>query len=376
MHLGLNGYAEADWPFVQDLGVTYIKWAFELEHTPIDQIERHLEDIVAHKCIPVIDLRVEPADSIRLGTAISDRLWPKHEQTRWERFASRLRPRDCRPYTEEELECIRQRTEAIHAISTAQVEDWVLETVYRTKHLCRDWEVQGEWACPVVSAGFAKQWDYVQLLRRCYQAVHLADPGARVWLGGNAVNLDRSKLRAMLDPPPGPVLSPLGPEYKVTGQMFDVANLHHYGHTLSPDKPVPELATQIAGYDDFFREMRGLLRTFGTDQPFASTEWGQPFCPDSEAHKVYRSRAYHGGVPGIAESWGPEWFDACFGSFEKHGMRVLCVHSLHDLPEGQKHQFWGGFCGLLDLEGCKRPVWKTVQRWAWRARESGVPAFP
>jgi len=32
--------------------------------------------------------------------------------------------------------------------------------------------------------------------------------------------------------------------------------------------------------------------------------------------------------------------------------------------------FWGNFCGLIDLQGCKKNVWDVVQRWAWKGREA------
>ncbi len=342
MHLGLNWSRGDDWGAIRDLGVTWAKVDFTLGE-PLDLLVGWLEAFREHDLIPVVDFRVDPMTvghtMAEIGKSVPQSTVPDHPAL---------------------------------LVVMGDIKRRMRKVVERCAGLCSDWEIMGEFSCPIVTRGALHTFDYLALLAFGCSAVKEVNAAFRVWLGGNGVWLSRDWLREIIQPEKDETL----PEYKQrAGEFFSVCNWHHYGHTVDPVRTVPDLETQLAGYEEMFTEARVLLDTHSLGQPFASTEWGLPMCLDREVDRIRHSQAYEGGVWAVGESDAVDWFEQSLACFARYGFRVLCIHSLQDIPAYTKLRFWGGFCGCRREDGTRRPCWEVVQRYAWAARDSGEPAF-
>lgn len=359
MFLGLAGMPLPDeWPLVADLGVTHMKCAHSTTTAEPAACLAYVELLAEHDLTPIVDLRVE------------------HEQIA--HLYDQVRQAHVVPTgTSEGGVASLTRRNWLRTMDAAAEQTY--ETVTLCKHLCRDWEVWGEFTCPIVSQGSFTHFDYTLHLAAQYDAIRQADPAARVWLGGGGIRGNVGWLRAMLAPNAG------SPEWQTwfpegVGDRFDVVNWHHYGHTADVTIEDYGLEQQIAQFDRYFPEAAELVARCGRGQPNASTEWGLPMV--AEEHRgagfwgMLNSQATDLVIPAIPDSLSGLWYEECFRCFERHGFEVLCVHELRErMSDHWEHGFWGAHCGLLDLEGRPRQAFETVQRWAWRARESGAKPF-
>jgi hypothetical protein len=408
MHLGLAGMpTDEDWPEVAELGVTWLKFGAAPAQTAIDGVLRQAEVCREHDLRPVIDLRCDGNILKGLYAATQD-LLPEERD-------------------------LRKRGRARWAEAVSRMGEMTYALVNACRGVCEDWEVWGEFNCPVVVRGTFASHDYTLHLASQYDAIKQANAKARVWTGGGGIRASTDWLEHMLVPPQAQAArhfrveqqdegtgtwTPMDDDYLTAeeaeraflpdgtfrvaevaspplhtwfpegvGEDFDVLNWHHYGHTAQPEWEDYGLEAQLAAFDRNFARARALLRDHGRNQPFASTEWGLPmvadedlFLPDGSIAQgglyfgMFNSEAQEATVYGIPDSRSAEWYDACFANFERHGFRVLCVHELRDDPQDfmYKHGFWGKRCGLIDAQGRKRPAYYTVQQWAQRARASNT----
>ncbi len=372
MHIGLNGFPyPTEWGLVKELGVTWIKVGCDVLTEPRDVFLRQVEACREHDLQVVVDFRIDTAEQTSLSWG---KIYAHREEAR--RRLDALDPARAERLAEQGGEtALARRIRLAHdeAIEVFCEEARVI--VEMSRGLLSDWEVQGEWMCPSVITGSLASFDYQFQLVKFYEAIKQADPQARVWTGGSGVWVQAQWLDSLLRQRQAED----GARYpQGAGQAFDVCNWHHYGHTLNEqESPEITLEQQIAGYDAVFGEATTLLAQVGKQQPFASTEWGFPmYGENTRQFSTLVSTVYAGGVRSLHEDAAPEWYEASLECMKRWNFRVVCVHELCEHWEtARSAYFWGGFCGLIDYEGRKRPVFDTVQKWAWAARDSGEAAF-
>jgi len=369
MHIGLNGYPRPeDWALIEDLGVTWIKISYDLFQEPHILLQQ-AEACRDHGLQVVVDLRMDDSD-------VTPMSW---QQVYRRRYAAQRALDEADPQAAERIanqggETVLQRCVRLaHEEAMGVFGEEVADLVQAGGHLVGDWEIQGEFMCPTVITGSLRNCDYLFKLVRLGQAIHGVDPSARVWTGGNGVWVNSTWIRQLMEPHPEEdgVWQPEG-----AAGTFEVVNWHHYGHSVNGSEAKDiTLEEQLAAYDQAFGEARAALDEHGKGQPFASTEWGFPMSNQPGLTRL-ASMVYAGGVRTLREDAAPEWYEACLENMDKWGFRVVCIHELRERQEAlQLAYFWGGFCGLYDAQGRRRPVADTVQKWAWRARESGEEAF-
>lgn len=249
--------------------------------------------------------------------------------------------------------------EVASALANNQLADNARAFVELHKDLCMDYEFWGEYRCAWVSRGiFDKNQAYPAILTAMSEAVHDVLPSARVWNGGYGMDLDINFLLALLQ--------------EGAAESFDVANWHPYFMHIRDRARADMLAE--TGYT----KVRAALTEAGTNQPFASTEWGYPTLPPDtpEEFKQYlKSSVVKEGVQQLTCEEAVEWAEADLGIMERHGFEVVIVHQLFDhIPETNPSKHWGGFCGLLTADGMKKPTYEVIQKWAEKGRQ-GKPAF-
>ncbi len=437
MHLGLNcpgSIRDADWPLIEDLGVTYLKTSCDLDAPPgydPDKLLAFAEDAAAHGCRTVVDMRTDPVQLGKLYGRVFDGLFPEGSEAR------------ANPGGGIDVSRIAQRAHGAWLEAMSQVSKRAYGYAERCGHLIKDWEIEGEFTCPVVTRGAFSEHDYTLHLAACHDAIKQADSQARVWTGGNGIHLQLGWLRTLLEPQderlvcdlerdlrpeemaqaaagieaycavhgldpaqldlaartwherqrltPEELEARLQEGWRLTGSpwkeaywfpagvkdRFDVVNWHHYGHTTAAREQAAKLtlAQQIDAFDTLFTQARALLGEHGARQAFASTEWGVPVSPGDRRRKL-ASNYYWGGVYTVPENIIGDWYEGCLSCFARHGFEVLCIHELREYDQAARQaNFWGAFCGLLGPDGKRRDSFEVVQRWAWEARRNVEEPF-
>ena len=390
MHIGLGSPpADNEWPLVADLGVEYIKLGVKLENMTVPQLRGIAELHAEHGCQTIVDLRVNPpsmqtiyqelhreataetCELLRESLGLGEHDWPGTTELR--EALIRLAEATGQPK-------ILTNTVGREAKDTwLRTMDAFGEKVHALVEGCADliteWEVQGEFTCPIVMQGPFLSLDYSLHLSAFSDAIRQANPAARVWTGGSGVKLNVNWLRALL----GIMTDATGEAWfpEGLGRAFDVCNWHPYGHTCKDFSIKLTLEQQVEDYEVAFTEARGILAEHGQDQPFASTEWGLPFytkdmIPGAEDGKLVSFQDWLlGGVWAVPEEASGEWYEACLGSFVKHGFEIVCLHSLRDMPGiDYQNRFWGSYCGMTDFDYKRRPAFDVAQRFAWEGRNS------
>ncbi|HEY0138625.1 MAG TPA: hypothetical protein VGB85_31290 [Nannocystis sp.] len=142
--------------------------------------------------------------------------------------------------------------------------DWVADYNFTLT-----WDEQPPTAAQLVRFG-GSIYDYVRMLRVTMEAAKLADPEAKIALGGIGYP---SFLAALLRYTDDPQAGAVTPEYPETGAAyFDVLNYHYY--------PLWTPGNSDAGVDGFFKlqaEFAGKMQAAGAaPRPFSVTEVGAP----------------------------------------------------------------------------------------------------
>ncbi len=381
MEIGLNGISHVDqMDEMEDFGIGWVKQSLEIKpagedegrnpasrHEDIDIQVRHLsqqaEDLHGRGMRMVIDVRTDP----RIFVERTPVHLKKLQAERAEEFKTATESRK----HEIAVETAR--------IATTTLADLLGEEIYyivdQLKDVIKDWEWWGEHTCPIVSLGSLPQTDYTLLLGMFNHAVKQADPEARTWNGGDGVSSTTHWLNFLVNPP-SPRIGQHTWYPGGVGEHFDVCNWHHYKITMGPGNEDYGLSEVIDRYDEVFAESRRLLKEYGTDQPFASTEWGITMVDDEvldylealqrkKGQTVRRSYTYSPGWPALPENHSAEWFGACLDCFDGHGFEVLCIHEWQDKAGGPRDMnHWGAFCGLKDIGGNKRPCYYVVRDFA------------
>lgn len=190
--------------------------------------------------------------------------------------------------------------------------DWVdLWEVWNEPDWVPDWQVTQTWATdPPLKEQLPRFggsiFDYVRMLRVTTEAARLADPDARVALGGLGYPTFLSAILRYTD---NPDQGKVSPEYPETGAAyFDVLNIHYY--------PLWTPGSSDAGVDGFFAlrdAFAAVMDAAGVaPRPFHATETGAPRgsvmgAPGGEAYA--RNYFLKAMVRAQAEGFlGVDWF--------------------------------------------------------------------
>ena len=358
MEIGLHlSPTPADEWFIRDLGVTWFKWGAQVgEAEVVDQRRQH-DEAARLGCRTVVDLRTTTEYLTQLGHE-SFREMAAHQQLQ-------EAPEGSDPDTQEAVIKANQRqvNAEVMRVVCAQVQRHV--ALHRDH--CRDWEWWGESACPITSAGIFHVLCYPETLRAVNAAIHEVQPEARVWTGGNGMDLHDGWVQGL--------------QGDGALKSFDVLNWHPYPMALRDRGRIEQRLHEN------YRGWREILDTVGNGQPFASTEWGYPSL--RYATKAQRewltSRVVAAGISQLMPEEALDAYEGDLRIMTEYGFQVVIVHSLRDGPT----RFWGDRCGLLEAPtpGVRgrlarawrktaeaKPVYRVVQRWAHRGA-SGTKAF-
>ena len=354
MEIGLHAFNPySDFPgyldHCRDLGFTWTKIGTAINTDELEDLRPQLEIAreLGMRCI--IDLRTE------MGW-LSERAIKAQVELNEQGKLIGKQPGDSH---ERIQEIIIENQKMASSLANSELSDKARAFVERHKDFCQDYEFWGEYRCPWVSRGmFDRQQCYPAILEWIHRAVHDVLPDARVWNGGYGMDLDCNFLLALVQ--------------EEAQDAFEVANWHPYFMHIRNRAHATDLAE--SGY----AKVREALMEAGTNQPFASTEWGYPTLrPDTPQAVVeyLKSNVVHEGVRQLTAEEGAEWYETDLEIMERHGFEVVIVHELYDLaPEKNTSKHWGGFCGLLTHDGLKKPTYEIIQTWAEKGRE-GKPAF-
>jgi len=346
MQIGIHApLLREDIPLYRDLGVTWTKYGADLD------------DGAAALKLPELDSAFDLAAEIGLECVVDLRTSvPFIEQTSCDiqmqlAQAGALEMCPEGATRDEQLAVIARNNRIIRDRAYQPLYAKITETVARYRDRCHNWEFWGEAACPWVSGRCFgdNSRNYPYLLRGVYAAVKAADPYARVWTGGNGMDLQCAFYYACLDQEAGP--------------CFDVCNLHPYFMQIR-DRGNAEMLLERE-----YTRLRAALQEKGNNQPFAATEWGYPtHSADSIDIEPYlRSNVVPARISQLYWSDAEAWFEGDLAAMERHGFEVVIVHAMRDTEDGDG--YWGARCGLLDLQGRRKNVWSVVQRWAWKGRQ-------
>jgi hypothetical protein len=262
---------------------------------------------------------------------------------------------------------IRANQAACNAAVLERIADNVRRHVELHKDHCQDWEWWGEWDCPVTSAGIFHILCYPETLKAVNKAIKEVQPHARVWTGGNGMDLHDGWV--------------VGLRQDGAMQSFDVLNWHPYPMSMRHRGRIEEkLRENYTGW-------REILDREGTGQPYASTEWGYPSIGKvtKRQREWLTSNVVEGGITQLYPEEALAAYEGDLRIMEEHGFQVVIVHALRD----GRTRFWGEKCGLLEqpLAGLKgrllrafwkragsKPVYKLVQQWAHKGA-AGPKAF-
>jgi len=358
MEIGLHGKPDDldEWAW-RDLGVTWAKWPATIDvDEPPDQradMERARE-LGLRVCV---DMRISPGELEKLGLTEMFRL---QESGKAEAASAAATPA-------ERGDIIRRNQRAAHEGVFEVLAERIRDFVTMHKDFCQDFEWWGEWRCPYTSQGCFHIISYPELLKVCYRTVKDVHPAARVWTGGNGMDLRDDWLIAILQDD--------------GGDYFDVTNWHPYPMDM---RDAHAIATK---QEEVYTENRTRLRELSHDQPYASTEWGYPVLRrvSKRMRTFLESNIVRGGVSQLYPDEALELYENDLAMMEKHNFEVVIVHMLRD-SEGRH---WGEKCGLLThrptsrsrqwlnrvLPGLeKKCTYELVKRWAAKGR-AGRPAF-
>lgn len=343
MQIGIHQYDTADRDLVADLGAQWTKYSTSVETTDFDSIDRTVDAALADGLRVVIDLRTNKQ-------ALYDAVmaWRGGHQA------------DAVPVHQQYV-----------ADSAAHVVEHLADRV-------QDWEFWGEFPCPYVSGmgplGLADAYPF--WLAPVYDAVHNAQPEARVWNGGYGTDAETEFLRGIIS--------------DGSGDKLDCVNLHHYlmrdlwpetgpdefDTTLSVDR---QIDWTVGRYETMFADVRALL---GDRQlPIVSSEWGCPIARYGAGARAcgMTSYVFQGQIHAPFDTRSAELYGEWLACFARNGMQVLVVHSLRDEGadkriEGGLH--WGRFCGLHYKDGEAKRSYDVVRDWAWRGHSAPVDWGP
>lgn len=379
MEIGIHGRVkEADVDLVRELGVTWCKWGSSVEGDQPED-DRPLMEMLRDMGIRVVvDVRTSVAYMQQGAVLAQQRL---QKMGNWEVIPARhpqieqlekvLADEDPRvvekvmavvgnmpPDWETRQAIMLRNADRSMSECNREVADKCAAYVDLHRDYCQDYEFWGEYRCPWVSQGiFDRQAAYPAVLQQVYKAIKSIMPEARVWNGGYGMNLEHAFIQGLLQ--------------EGAGESFDVCNWHPYFMTVR-DRGVATDAMRGA----FTWTRDALQRRGGTDQPFAATEWGYPtHSPAAETAGVtalLESNVCREGVSQLGSAEAVDWYEGDLQIMDEFGFEVVIVHALRDTPDPARH--WGSFCGLVTVEGDKKPVWHVVQKWAEKGR-AGRPAF-
>ncbi len=353
MELGFTGLSlDQDLETFRDLNVTWVKTDLGLDHlekeTP--KLRRKLEEAQEHGIRVVVDLRV---DKDWIQRNIQDELLRLEERGELD------------PLPEDDIDrrimAIQHNQNLAGLVLQDRVAEWSALAVTDIGDLCNDYEIWGESNCPWVSGGcFGEEGvNYSGYLAATYRALKQVRPQARIWTGGNGMDLESSWLQGILD--------------DGHGDKFDVCNWHPYFmRQRNFDEAGRALAVTYAKY-------RNLLKERGRNQPFACTEWGyansppNPWgVPDDDLIEWFNSNVIQQGVRSLTPSEVCRWYERDLEAMHDFGFEVVCIHSVRD---AETRNFWGNACGITTWAGEKKPVYEVVKRWGKRLADEGRRAF-
>jgi len=271
---------------------------------------------------------------------------------------------------EEAIAICKRHAKATQAVVCEDLKRRVSTVVRIHKDLVADWEFWGEWNCPHTSRGvFDSLLSYPGLLATFGEAVREEAPEARVWTGGNGMDIDNRWIGYILE--------------AGHGAAFDVCNFHPYyksdfglADAMSECEREGKRFDRRAWFADAlvaqgnmmrrsFAEARAWLQADGNDQPFACTEWGRPhYGPVPEDTRLWaESNVVPNGVPMLFEDEAIAAMNQDLEVMEAAGFEVVIVHTLRDTSASH----WGEHCGLIGTDGQKKATFDVVKEWAARA---------
>jgi len=357
MQIGINGEPrpEDEW-YWRDLGVAWVKWSGDVTGVDPPADDRKRLDYARHLGLQVcVDLRTSSEWMTVVGMAAHERLAQ----------AGKLQSLPEGGAFEEQDKIIRANQAATQAEVLELIAEGVRNYVARHGEYCRDWEWWGEWDCPVTSAGIFHIICYPQTLQVVNRAIKEVQPEARVWTGGNGMDLHDGWV--------------VGLRQDGAFKDFDVLNWHPYPMVM---RNRAKIETKL---HDNYSGWRKLLDSEGLGQPYASTEWGYPSLRrvTPQQRGWLESHVVEGGISQLYPEEALEFYEGDLRIMEQHGFQVVMVHTIRDTAS----RHWGAKCGLLELPAKgvrgkarrllgleKKPVYKLVKRWAERGQE-GPPAF-
>ena len=359
MELGLNALPlPADEWYWRDLGVTWCKWAAD-----IDQPEEHLDDRRQFELAARWGLRT----CVDLRT--SSQWMTEQGTTAWAQLhaADKLLSLPEGRTFEEQDHVVKANQRAVHEIVLERITEQARAYVSRYRDCCCDWEWWGESDCPATSAGIFHILTYPETLKVVYQAIKDVQPEARVWTGGNGMDINDGWVKGL--------------QRDGALKSFDILNWHPFALTLR-DRPAIEERLHEA-----YGEWRKTLAAEGLNQPYAATEWGYPSLRAAThgQREWLESHVVKGRISQLYPEEALEFYGRDLCIMEQYGFQVVMVHTLRDT----KSRHWGSKCGLLTLPikglwgRAIRALWRTaeakpvyglVREWAQRGA-AGRPAF-
>jgi len=239
--------------------------------------------------------------------------------------------------------------------------------VRRWGSVCKDWEFWGEYGCPYVSGGMGQtgiQDAYPQWLPHFHRVIKGVDPEANVWNGGYGCDMNDFFLRGLIADGAVPHFD------KLNWHPYNMTNLYRQegAEYVYTDTLEERVAYSTAKYDELYAGARVMLAEAGGQQPFVSSEWGQPIVRDRPEGfpPELTSMVFENVVPAW-DSEGPAFVDAWLECFEKHGFEVVVWHNMIDSGPvyGTRDSLhWGQYCGLFFEDGEPKQVFDTVRKWA------------
>jgi hypothetical protein len=221
MELGLNAIPKPqdEW-FWRDLGVTWAKWSADVDQPDMQDDRARLEYAASLGLRAVIDLRTSSEWMNRRGIEAWERLAAAGQVAALPEGGS----------FEEQDRVIRANQLATHKEVLQHIAAAVQRHVAAHKDFCQDWEWWGEWDCPVTSKGIFHVICYPETLRTVYRAIKEVQPEARVWTGGNGMDLNDGWV--------------VGLRQDEALKSFDVLNWHPYPMSLRNRHKIEERLEQ------------------------------------------------------------------------------------------------------------------------------------
>lgn len=369
MELGLNATPQpADEHWWQDLGVTWYKMSADVDQEGLRDDRAVYEYAATLGLRPCVDLRVSMDWVHRVQIAAYEQLLKEGKMLSVPEEAIPPAPErkdfaDQQDFENEkalweqrrlqiESPVIMQNQKSTHTIILEQMRENIQAYVDLHRDYCTDWEWWGEWACPVTSKGIFHLICYPDTLKVAYEAIHEVQPEARVWTGGNGMDLNDGWI--------------VGLRQDGALKHFDVLNWHPYPMAMRDREQIEEKLRRN------YSEWAPILQAEGRGQPLASTEWGYPsLMPMTQEQRQWlESNVIQGGITQMYAEEAVAAYEGDLQIMEEAGFEVVMVHTLRD----GKTRFWGEKCGLLTIEDEEKPTYAIAREWAHKGR-AGRPAF-